>query len=72
MQKLIRLSDQISVQVLSDALRERGIAFHVENAGMHALLPLPDVMDMQVMVEQADMAEAQRVVRDLELEAGDD
>jgi len=67
MQKLVKLSDSVSLQVLSDALDERGIGFRVDNAGMHALMPLPDVMDMRVFVEKEDMAAALRIVEDLKL-----
>ncbi len=68
---LLKLSDPVSLQVLCDALSERGIGFRVDNAGMHALMPLPDVMDIRVFVEQEDVAAAQRIVGDLKLEDGD-
>lgn len=71
MQTLIRLNDTISLQALGDALDDRGIAYRVDNAGMNALMPLPDVMDMRVFVEAQDLEEAQQVVRDLGLERGD-
>lgn len=67
MQMLIRLNDTVSMQALSDALRDFGIDYRVDNAGMHALLPLPDVMDMRIFVHTADLDEARRIVRDLGL-----
>jgi len=72
MQMLIRLNDTISLQVLMDALEERGIACRVDNAGMHALMPIPDVMDMCVFVDAADLESAQQIVRDLDLGDGHD
>ena len=66
MRELVRLSNAVDVQALTDALRERGIAFRVDNAGMHALLPLPDVMDMRVFVGEEDFSAARRIVMDLE------
>ena len=65
MRELVRLSNAVDVQALADALRERGIAFRVDNAGMHALLPLPDVMDMRVFVAEEDFSAARRIVEDL-------
>ena len=67
MQLLVRLSDSISLQALGDALDGINIEYRVYNAGMHALMPLPDVMDMRVYVSQADMDAARQVVRDLKL-----
>ncbi|MDX8391703.1 MAG: DUF2007 domain-containing protein [Mariprofundaceae bacterium] len=72
MPNLIKLSDPISLQVLSDALNDCAIEFRVDNAGMHALMPLPDVMDMRIWVEEHDLAAAQRIVSDLKLEQNDD
>ncbi|MDQ6987201.1 MAG: DUF2007 domain-containing protein [Mariprofundaceae bacterium] len=71
MPNLLTLSDPVSLQVLCDALSERGIDFRVDNAGMHALMPLPDVMDIRVFVEDEDMAAAQRIVDDLKLREND-
>jgi len=70
MQMLIRLNDAISLQILGDALDDLAIAYRVDNAGMHALMPLPDVMDMRVFVDDLDMTAAQQVVRDLNLGDG--
>jgi len=67
MQMLVRLNDPISLQALSDALDDIYIEYRVDNAGMHALMPLPDIMDMRVFVHPADMDAARRVVRDLKL-----
>jgi len=72
MPKLLTLSDPVSLQVLCDALNDRGISFRVDNAGMHALMPLPDVMDIRIFVEAEDMAAAQRIVEDLKLIENDD
>jgi len=67
MQMLVRLNDTISLQVLMDALEGRGIACRVDNAGMHALMPLPDIMDIRIFVDDSDMSAAQQLVRDLGL-----
>ena len=72
MQMLIQLNDTISLQVLMDALEDRGIVCRVDNAGMHALMPLPDIMDIRVFVEDSDMNTAQQLVRDLNLGHGHD
>jgi len=72
MPSLLTLSDPVSLQVLSDALTERGIGFRVDNAGMHALMPLPDVMDIRIFVEAEDMEAAQRIVEDLKFTENDD
>jgi len=72
MRNLVKLSDPVSLQVLSDALDACGIGFRVDNAGMHALMPLPDVMDMRVFVADADMAAALRIVEDLNLRGSHD
>jgi len=62
---LTRINDPVRLQVLCDALRARGIAYSVDHAGMHALMPLPDVMDVRLMVEAQDMAAARRVLADV-------
>lgn len=69
MVELKRFDDPVFLQVLCDALTERGIRFRVDNAGMHALLPLPVVMDARLLVDQESLAEAEEVLRDLESEA---
>ncbi|HCS13581.1 MAG: hypothetical protein COS82_09170 [Zetaproteobacteria bacterium CG06_land_8_20_14_3_00_59_53] len=68
MQTLIRLNNTISLQALSDALDDRGILYRVDNAGMNALMPLPDIMDMRVFVDDEDMPAALQIVRDLGME----
>jgi len=72
MQMLIRLSNPISLYALSDALDEQGIIYRVDNAGMHALMPLPDIMDMRIFVATDDLDAARQVLRDLGLENGHD
>lgn len=67
MRQLIRLNDPISQQALCEALADRGIACRVDNAGMHALMPLPDVMDMRVFVDEHDFVAARQVLSDLGL-----
>lgn len=70
MKLLARLTDPVTLQVLSDALSERGIDFRIEDAGMHALLPLTGIFDARVMVAEADEAAAQRILDDLEIVNG--
>jgi Putative prokaryotic signal transducing protein len=72
MQMLIRLNDTVSLQALADALSDFGIAYRVDNAGMHALMPLPDIMDMRVFVDAAALDAARRIVRDLGLDGAHD
>lgn len=67
MQMLIRMNDTVSLQVLGAALSDFGIAYRVDNAGMHALMPLPDIMDMRIFVNDADLDAARRIVCDLGL-----
>jgi len=54
------------MQVVCDALQAHGVEYQVGNAGMHALMPLPDIMDMRVMVEEDDMEAARQVLADME------
>jgi len=67
MQTLICLNDPVSVQIAQDALEESGIVCRVDNAGMHALMPLPAVMDMRIFVDEADLQRAKQVLADLGL-----
>lgn len=65
MQLLKKVSDQVLLQVITDALRERHIEFTVENAGMNALMPLAGLFDTRILVASRDMDAAQRILRDL-------
>jgi flagellar biosynthesis/type III secretory pathway M-ring protein FliF/YscJ len=65
MQLLMKSVDQVSVQVLSDALEAAGIAFRVDNAGISSLMPLPGLFEARVMVEADDLAAAERILADL-------
>ncbi len=65
--ELIRISDPVSLQILSDVLASKNIVFHIENAGMNALMPLPTVMDARVLVAADDVVAARLIVQDLEL-----
>lgn len=71
MQLLKELTDPVTLQVLADALQERGISYHIDGAGMRALLPLSGLTDARVMVADEDMAAAVQVLRDLDLEYED-
>jgi len=62
---LRRISDPVELQVLCDALRARGIAYNVDHAGMHDLMPLPNVMDVRLMVEAEDLTAARNILTDL-------
>ncbi|MFQ5581769.1 MAG: putative signal transducing protein [Mariprofundaceae bacterium] len=72
MQLLKKIADPVLLQILCDALDERGINFRVENAGMNALLPLPGVMDAHVMVKDEDIQPARQVLDDLQQGSGTD
>jgi len=65
--ELIKLSDPVLLQILSDTLEERNIMFRVDNAGMNALMPLPTVMDARVLVAEEDIKAAELILNDLEL-----
>jgi len=65
--ELIRISDLVSLKILSDMLESKNILFRVENAGMNALMPLPTVMDARVLVAEEDRVAAELIARDLEL-----
>jgi len=65
--ELVRLSDPVSLQILSDVLVERNIIFRIDNAGMNALMPLPTVMDARVMVAEEDIKAAEMILSDLEI-----
>jgi len=62
---LKKLSDPVALQVLCDALGERRIPFRVDHAGIHALLPLPGLIDVHVMVDDDDADAAKRILDDL-------
>ncbi len=66
MELLKKFNNPVLLQITCDALAERGIGFRVENAGMNALMPLPDVMDARLRVSAADMDVARQVLDDLE------
>jgi len=72
MQLLKKIADPVLLQILCDALGERGIGFRVDNAGMNALLPLPGVMDARVMVGDDDIKAARQVLADLQGDSGTD
>jgi len=65
--ELIRLSDPVSLQILSDVLAERKIIFRIDNAGMNALMPLPTVMDARVLVAEEDIKADEMILSDLEI-----
>lgn len=65
--ELIKLSDPVLLQVLSDALVEQEIFFRIDNAGMNALMPLPTVMDARVLVAEDAFKAAEQILHDLEL-----
>ncbi len=66
--ELTRISDPVLLQVISDALTSRGIDFHINNAGMNALMPLPTVMDACVLVAEDDKLAAEQIMHDLEID----
>lgn len=66
--ELIKLSDPVLLQILSDALVERNLLFRIDNAGMNALMPLPTVMDARVLVAEEDLKAAEQILHDLELD----
>lgn len=69
MHLLKKISDPVELQVLCDILEERHIHYRLDHAGMHALLPLPGLMDVHVMVDDDDADAARRILNDLGLSA---
>ena len=67
MVELKRFDDPVLLQILCDALQDKGIGYRVDNAGMHALLPLPVVMETRLFVDEARLAEAEKILRDFEM-----
>ena len=65
--ELMKISDPVSLQILTDALELKNIVFRIENAGMNALMPLPAVMDARVLVAEEEKVAAEQIVQDLEL-----
>jgi len=67
MKFLTKTIDPVILQVICDALEEKGIAYRVDDEGMRALLPLPGITDARVMVHGADMDAAEQVLHDLDI-----
>ena len=65
MQLLATLSDAVDLQILGDALDQQRIHYVAEHAGMHALMPLPGIFDVQVRVDDGDLEAARRILHDL-------
>ncbi len=65
MKLLSKITDMVALQILCDALDEKDIGYRVDDAGMHALMPLPGITDVRVMVHGADMEAAEQILRDL-------
>jgi len=72
MKLLSKITDMVALQILCDVLDEKGIEYRVDDAGMHALMPLPGITDARVMVHGADMEAAEQVLRDLNTGNGHD
>ena len=68
MKLLKKVGNPVELQVLCDALESRGVSFHVDNAGMNALMPVPGLFDARVMVEEGDMSVARQILTDLGME----
>ncbi|MDQ6982088.1 MAG: DUF2007 domain-containing protein [Mariprofundus sp.] len=66
--ELLKVSDPVTLHILSDVLESKQILFRVENAGMNALMPLPTVMDARVLVAEEDLVAAKLIVHDLGLD----
>ncbi|MDQ6959416.1 MAG: DUF2007 domain-containing protein, partial [Mariprofundaceae bacterium] len=70
MQCLTKTADPVTLQILCDALAEKGIEYRVNDSGIRALLPLPGVTDARIMVRGADMEAAKQVQYDLDITDG--
>ena len=68
MVELMKVSDLVLLQVISDALESKAICFRVDNAGMHALMPVPGLMDSRILVDEDDLDAARVILSDLELD----
>ncbi|MDX8390041.1 MAG: DUF2007 domain-containing protein [Mariprofundaceae bacterium] len=67
MMTLAKINDPLLAQIACDALASQGIKFHIEHAGMSALLPLPTVIEARIMVNMQDEEAALQVMKDLEI-----
>jgi len=63
---LKRISDQLQLRILCDALMDRGIVYQVDNQGINALMPVPGLFDARLMVAEDDLAQARQVLADIE------
>jgi len=66
--ELLKISDPVLLQILTDALDSKNILYRIENAGMNALMPLPTVMDARVLVDEDDQVAAKQIIQDLDME----
>ena len=63
---LKRVKDQLQLQILCDALADRGIVCQVDNQGINALMPVPGLFEARLMVAENDLEQARQVLADLE------
>jgi len=68
MVELMKVSNLVLQQVICDALASSEIIFRVDNAGMHALMPVPGLMDARILVAEGDLDAARMILSDLELD----
>jgi len=64
--ELIRISNPVTLQITCDALDDKKIVYRVENAGMNALLPVPDLMSARILIDDESLAAAEQIISDLE------
>ncbi len=65
MRELIRSEEMVFLRLLSAELAARGIEHRLEGEAVSALMPIGDLLAPRVLVEEADMHAAMRVLEDL-------
>lgn len=66
MQLLKKVSDQVTLQILTDLLESGDIAYRVEGAGMNSLMPLPGVIEARVLVDVHDYEAACALLEEMD------
>ncbi|RMG91266.1 MAG: hypothetical protein D6703_05375 [Zetaproteobacteria bacterium] len=65
MRELLRSEDMVFLRLLSEELSARGIEHRLEGEAVNALMPIGELMAPRILVEDADMQAALRVLEDL-------
>lgn len=60
--EVARIADPLMLQIISDAMRARGVIFRVEQQGVSAMMPL--ILEARIIVNEEDLQEAAMVLAD--------